>query len=97
MSYDQGSGNWIILDDAVTDTEYVTENLQADVVYTFRVESRNSVGYSDISETLTVRAAAMPDTPNAPVSTVNGANVDITWDEVYDGGSPLTRFTILIR
>jgi len=46
VSYDQGTGTWLVLDSAVTATNYIATGLSADVVYAFKVESRNLLGYS---------------------------------------------------
>lgn len=70
--------------------------LTADVVYSFRVYSRNVVGTSLVSNQVAIRAAAKPDTPVAPTTTINNDYVDVTWESVYNGGSPLTAYTITI-
>lgn len=55
------------------------------------------VGYSGFSNEVEIRAAGVPATPDAPVTTVNGANVDITWVAPDDNGSPITAYRIMIQ
>lgn len=66
--------------------------------YQFKVQARNTVGYSLDSEVITIRAARIPD---APVNLVNDLSVTtderikITWSDVpYDGGSPVIDYDI---
>lgn len=62
--------------------------------YIFYVEARNSVGYSVISDYLTVHAAQIPDKPSPPVTAVQGDNVVVTWDEPYTGSTPITNYVV---
>lgn len=64
--YDQGAAiaNYILLQGGVTQAEFTTTNvLVAGENYSFKVTSRNSVGNSLQSESLTVLAAKEPDAP----------------------------------
>jgi hypothetical protein len=50
--------DWIILDYAITETTYTTSvPLIAGTYYLFKVQSRNEVGFSDLSDALEVYAA----------------------------------------
>ena len=79
---------------------YTTEaTLTPNVVYSFKVESRNSFGYSNAqSNTVYILAASLPDSPinlanNAAVTTAGV--VGLNWDDgAYDGGSPIIDYTI---
>jgi hypothetical protein len=52
----------------------------ADVVYTFKVTARNGVNFGDDSSELDVRAAAIPNIPEPPSTSVNtNVSVTITW------------------
>jgi hypothetical protein len=44
-----------------------------------------------------VRAARIPDIPTHITTTVVEYSVLISWTSSYNGGSPLTAFTIVIR
>jgi hypothetical protein len=48
LSYDQAAGNWVTLEEAVVGTKYTTSfSVQAGKTYSFTIEARNSVGYSE--------------------------------------------------
>lgn len=97
ITYDQGVGSWIQYANSVTATAFTATALNSDTVYSFKVEARNVIGFSSESASVSIRSAAIPDTPSAPTSTVNESNVDITWTAPYDGGSAITSYTITIR
>lgn len=67
------------------------------MIYRFKVLSRNVVGFSMESSELLVRAAAIPDTPDAPVVSQSGDNIEINWSAPYNGGSAITHYNIYIR
>jgi hypothetical protein len=47
VSWDQGTGNYVVLATGITTTYYTTTaTLSANTYYSFKVESRNAVGYS---------------------------------------------------
>lgn len=50
----------------ITNLQFTVIGLTADVVYAFRVHARNAVGYSADSNEVSIRAAAVPNTPDAP-------------------------------
>ena len=83
---------------SVLTTDFIANALVADSIYTFKVMSRNLVGYGQFSSELAVRAAARPDTPTQPVtSTIQNTDVVINWTAPYDGGSPITAYVVKIR
>jgi len=50
VSYDESTDNWVTLATGVTDKFYTTTvGLIAGQTYSFKVEARNTVGYSDYS------------------------------------------------
>jgi len=74
-------------------------SMTADVLYTFKVQARNLIGYSLDSTTVSIRASSIPDTPSDPTTTINGANVDFAWDILgtdNNGGSPITAYEVVI-
>jgi len=98
VSYHIDSEPYSYLVTGVLATSYTATGLVANSVYYFKVEARNALGYSDFSTEISVRAAAKPDPPAAPVTTVvSNTSVVITWAAPFNGGSPLTSYTILIR
>lgn len=54
------ASDWTMLADDVTGTTYTASGLTSDLIYDFKVEARNSVGYSDVSDTVSIRSAAVP-------------------------------------
>jgi hypothetical protein len=65
--------------------------------YTFRVESRNALGYSIYSAELPILAAQIPGTPSAPTTTNIGKSIRIDWSPPDDGGTSITSYTIHVR
>ncbi len=98
VSYHIDSEPYSYLITEVATTFYTSNALVANSVYTFKVEARNALGYSDFSSEVVIRAAAKPDTPAVPVTTVvSNTDAVITWVAPFNGGSPITSYTILIR
>ena len=82
----------------MTTTSYTANFLVANSVYTFKIEARTALGYSDYSSEISIRAAAKPDTPAVPVTTVvSNTDVVIAWTPPFNGGSVITSYTIQIR
>jgi hypothetical protein len=85
---------------SVTNLFYETSGITLipNVVYTFKVTARNSVGSSLFSDPLAVRAAEIPDLPTTldfiPELTT-GYTVVLDWTNgFYDGGSPIIDYRI---
>ena len=70
--------------------------MTANMLYSFKVESRNAFGFSlTFSSGVTIRAASVPTAPLlANDAAVTAASiVGLTWSPVaYDGGSPVTDY-----
>ena len=89
-----------MLDINIVSTNYTTKaTLTPNEYYKFKVESRNSFGYSiAMSNEVTILAARVPD---APINLLNKAEITaagvigISWsDGAYDGGSPVIDYKI---
>lgn len=65
--------------------------------YKFKIEARNTVGYSLESEELSILAAVIPGKPSSPITQVQGTNVVITWSVSDDGAAPITGYLVKIR
>jgi len=96
LSYHESSGSFVVLATGVVPASYTATSLIADTIYTFKIESRNLIGYSVFSSEISIRAAARPSLPEAPTTQINGSNVDITWTSPYNGGSSVTSYSITI-
>ena len=56
--WDQGINQMTVLEFAITQKQYTTEvPITPGVEYTFKVQSRNEVGFSSFSETVSILAA----------------------------------------
>jgi hypothetical protein len=76
----------------------VKDTLTQGQTYNFRVESRNAVGYSLLSEPIAIVAAIGPSQPPAPTTSVVVNDVIISWTvPVTDNGSPITSYKIFIQ
>ena len=86
-----------VLASGITDTAYLATDLTFGVNYEFKIESRNSYGYSAYSESITLLCAFKPEPP-LTLSTANTNElVTITWDEPIANGSPITAFKVLVQ
>jgi hypothetical protein len=97
--YDSGRGDSVfeILEENVVELIYTALNLNQGTVYSFRVQARNSYGYSGFSNIVSILAAQEPDVPASPFTTFNFDHVTIDWYAPDNAGSIITHYTILIR
>jgi hypothetical protein len=65
--------------------------------YKFKVEARNSVGYSALSDSVTVLCAQLPGVTAAPTTVSVGSNVVISWSAPDDGGTAILAYGIEIQ
>jgi hypothetical protein len=97
--YDQGSNTYVELEAGVTTQYYLTSvTLSAGTTYVFKVQAKNSVGFSSDSAELSVLAAKLPDTPVSLANdaiTTTGYQVGLTWsDGSYNGGSAVIDYQV---
>ncbi len=79
-------------------TSYTASTLTVNVVYTFKVTARNLVDFGTDSTEVDIRAAAKPDIPTAPFSSVNSnTSVTINWVGPSNGGSAIIAYSVAIR
>jgi hypothetical protein len=80
--YDQANGNYIVLQANIVATSLTVTTLTMGTSYKFRVESRNSFGYSVLfSNEITVLQAEVPSKPSTPTTTVNtDVSVLVDWN-----------------
>jgi hypothetical protein len=70
ITYDQSNDDYVVLASLVNVQTFTATSLTAGQTYKFKIESRNSYGYSAYSEVLSVLCATNPAIPTAPTSTV---------------------------
>jgi len=84
-------------------TQYyqTTVTLEAGTTYVFKVQARNSVGFSSDSTELSVLAAKLPDSPVSlanVAATTTGYQVGLSWsDGAYNGGSPVIDYQVSFK
>ena len=75
VSWDQGTSNFIVLASGITTTSYLTSaKLTPGMVYKFKVDSRNTFGFSTSSSnevSVTIKLGFLP--PTAPLKLANNA------------------------
>jgi len=83
------------LEDGILDKVYQTKvTLTPGANYKFKVEARNSVGYSLPSQELMILCAQPPDQPLPPVTTRSESEVILKWDAPWNGGSDILSYTV---
>jgi len=63
---------------------YIAIHLTAGVTYTFTVASRNIIGYSQESVSISIIPAQVPDKPLPPVTILSGSFINITWTTPFN-------------
>ena len=63
----------------------------------FKVEARNSYGYSVASETIQLLCAFKPEPPTSVTTSNSNELVTVTWTSPVTNGSPITRFRVFIQ
>jgi len=65
--------SFLVLASGVDSQQYTATSLTSGVIYQFKIEARNSYGFSDYSDVLTLLCAYKPEAPAAP-TTINSGN-----------------------
>lgn len=102
VSFDQGSGNWVVLESSVSSQNLVATGATAGVTYYFKIEARNIIGYSGESESFGIMAAVIPTQPTSVTTERSVNDVIIRWvspsvDPMTDFGDSFMGFKIYIR
>jgi len=93
---EQGQSNTITAT-GVMGTSYTVTGLTAGKTYEFKVEARNSNGYSPSSGVLTLLCASAPDSPTTITTANVNDKVTVSWNQPETNGSPITAYKIFIR
>jgi large repetitive protein len=76
-------------------TSCTFDGLTNDTEYTFTVEAKNAVGWSDPSPpSLPARPDAVPEAPATPTLTFGDGKLDVAWVAPSSAGSPVTSYTV---
>jgi hypothetical protein len=79
-------GSFTELASSLTSAEYLATGLTFGVTYEFKVKSRNSYGYSEFSDVLSLLCAFKPDPPLTITTTNANELVTVAWDEPINNG-----------
>lgn len=77
-------------------SSFIATDLTSGITYQFKVESRNSYGYSAFSDSIILLSAFKPDAPTLVTTANIGDQVKIEWSAPVENGSPITAYKIYI-
>lgn len=97
VTYDQSSDDYVVLASALNLLTYTAIGLTAGNTYKFKVEARNSYGYSSYSDVIAILCASNPEQPAPATTTVVGNQVVIDWSRPIENGTPVTGYNIYFR
>lgn len=92
--YSASSGPYEVLIANVQATEFTANPLTTGVWYSFKVQARNSEGYGDFSNIITVLAAQEPDKPDAPITVWTRDFVTVQWVEPVINGAAILSYNV---
>jgi large repetitive protein len=96
--YDQSVGEYVVLEETVTEQYYTTSiDLMQGQTYKFKVQAKNDVGFSSLSSELSILAAQYPEAPTDISTYFTGTSVIIKWAAAYNGGTAITAYDIEIQ
>jgi hypothetical protein len=87
----------MIVATGVATQSYTATGLIPGNTYMFKIEAHNVMGYGPASAAFGIMAATIPDTPQPPVTALNGNFVVINWIAPFNGGTAINGYTIKIR
>jgi cellulose 1,4-beta-cellobiosidase len=82
----ESGGAFSVLASSLTSTEYLANSLSFGTTYDFKVESRNSYGYSAYSSTTSLLCAYIPDHPATVTTTNTNDQVTVSWSDPVANG-----------
>lgn len=98
ISFKTGSDPYFVLATGLSSPTFTAYGRIPDAIYTFKIQSRNLIGFSPFSSEVVIRAAARPSTPAAPTTLVtSNTSVTIVWTAPDNGGSVITSYTVWIQ
>lgn len=75
----------------------VTDSIESGKEYQVKVQALNDRGYSQVSESINIIAAAAPAAPTGLVndpSVTDASQIRIQWQAPNDNGSPITKYHV---
>jgi len=93
VSYKTGMNlEFVTLESNIVSLPYTAKPLLVGIYYAFKVQSRNTFGYSEFSDAVIVLVAQIPDAPVEPLTIIDGADLKIDWIAPFEQGSPITSY-----
>ena len=95
--WDQGTGgSFVSLGSSSNSLDFTPPyELITGQTYRFKVRAINYIGAGSDSEAVSIISATGPDIPTAPyLYSATHNQIEITWDPVYNGGSPILGYNI---
>jgi hypothetical protein len=71
VSFDQSTDTYVVLSSEVLTRQYTATGLTSGLYYKFKIEARNTYGYSLESSEVSIICATVPSIPAAPVTSNN--------------------------
>lgn len=97
MSYNQGTNTYTELVSDLITTSFKANGLTAGVTYKFKIEARNTYGYSTYSNEIAILCATVPSVPATPINSNALDQVVFDWTASAENGLSITSYTVLIR
>ena len=94
VSYDQATGEYVVLASMINALKIQASALTTGLTYKFKVEARNSYGFSAYTSEVAILCAAEPSQPDAPVTQVVNDEVIVEWTAPSDNGTPITYYEL---
>jgi hypothetical protein len=99
---DNASGNWAEIASGITERVYTASGLSSGLIYKFKVQARNSVGFGPLSEAVSILTAVVPDAPDAPTTSTVANDVLVQWispsaDSLNEYGAAISGYKVLIQ
>jgi len=85
-----------VLASDLTSAEYLASSLTFGTTYEFKVESRNSYGYSAYSSTTSLLCAYIPDPPATVTTTNTNDQVTVSWSDPVANGQAVHAYRFYV-
>lgn len=94
---DSDPDNYQVFADGITTLYTTVTGLTGGLTYLFKVEARNSVGFSALSDPVSILCARVPDAPDSfqdDTAVTSDEQIGMTWSVPFDGASEILYYRI---
>jgi hypothetical protein len=95
--FDQGTNSFAVLAENVVTLPFVATPVVKGNTYKFKVQARNSVGYSAFSDEFSVTAATIPSQPAQPTTSLTDNLLTVKWTQPAENGQVITSYQVYIK